>query len=177
MSKLYKLKTCENLIDRYIHEYQGNIEQLEEGVLGLGKILLYGAEGKKTILITEVFINAWTSLHKIRMYNKLPKKYQNQINENTGNKIAAYFNYIGSIELKKQIWYCIPRQGAADKAIEALLTMPEVREELKDINPDKLRTELREYGAWDDEDLEDHETNLARILWIAAGNLFEEEVI
>jgi len=78
--KNYSLKYCENLIDRYINEYEGEILTITEGILGLGQVILYNAEGKKSIVITEYFINSWTSGHKIRRYNKLPKKYKEIIN-------------------------------------------------------------------------------------------------
>ena len=41
--------------------------------------------------------------------------------------------------------------------------------------PENSRRELAEYGAWDDEELADDDQNLHRILWIAAGNIQEEE--
>lgn len=64
--KTYDLKSCEELIDKYVNTYKGECEVIEEGCLGLGK---------KSIVITEIFVNSWTSTHTIRMYNKLPKKY------------------------------------------------------------------------------------------------------
>ncbi len=39
---------------------------------------------------------------------------------------------------------------------------------------DALRAELREYGAWDDDQLADDMVNWERIVWIAAGNIREE---
>jgi len=77
--KTYTLKTCEEVIDTYINKYQGELHQIQEGSLGLGKLILYGAKGKKSIIIEEIFETSWTSTHKIRMYNKLPKKYENLI--------------------------------------------------------------------------------------------------
>lgn len=71
----YTLKSCENLIDKYVNEYKGTATTLREGVLGLGTILLHDAEGKKTVVITERFETAWSSVHTIRRYNKIPKKY------------------------------------------------------------------------------------------------------
>lgn len=68
------LKTAEDIIQQYINK-GGYITTIENGVLGLGKILCFG-EGLKTSLITEYFINSWASGHKIRMYNKTPKKYE-----------------------------------------------------------------------------------------------------
>ena len=41
--------------------------------------------------------------------------------------------------------------------------------------PDTIRAELEEYGAWDDEELADDEWNWKRLLWIAAGNIHDEE--
>ena len=73
--KLYTLKYCEDLISKYINIHKGEAETIKEGSLGLGTILLHGAEGKKSVVIQEVFLNAWSSGHTIKMYNKLPKKY------------------------------------------------------------------------------------------------------
>ena len=77
--KLYSLDACERLIDNYVNNAGGQLTQIEEGTLGLGKLLLHGAIGKKSIIIQEVFLNGWSSGHKIRMFNKLPKKYANAI--------------------------------------------------------------------------------------------------
>ena len=79
MSK-YTLQACEKLISKYVNELNGNCITIAEGSLGLGTVLLYGAAGKKSVLIQEFFISAWSSGHKVRMYNKLPKKYQKLIN-------------------------------------------------------------------------------------------------
>lgn len=44
-----------------------------------------------------------------------------------------------------------------------------------DLDPKILREELAGYGAWDDEELLDHSENIRRIIWIAAGNIKDEE--
>lgn len=77
--KNYSLKSCQSLIDKYVNDYKGEATTLSEGCLGLGTILLHSAIGKKSILITEYFITSWTSGHKVRMYNKLPKKYESAL--------------------------------------------------------------------------------------------------
>ncbi len=71
----YSLKDCENLIEKYVSEFNGESLIVDEGVLGLGTILLHSAKGKKTIIIKEYFVSSWSSGHSIRMYNKIPKKY------------------------------------------------------------------------------------------------------
>jgi len=73
--KNYTIESCENLIETYINEYGGELIQINEGILGLGTILLKNAKGKKTIIIKEYFINSWLSGHSIIKYNKIPKKY------------------------------------------------------------------------------------------------------
>jgi hypothetical protein len=51
---------------------------------------------------------------------------------------------------------------------------PKLREALSQLDPEKVKEELRGYGAWDREELEDHETNLGRIVWIAACGIRED---
>jgi len=77
--KLYDLTTCEKLINNYIEQFNGEYYQIFEGSLGLGKIILYNGKGRKSIIIEEVYLNEWSSAHKIRMYNDLPKKYEKLI--------------------------------------------------------------------------------------------------
>ena len=48
-----------------------------------------------------------------------------------------------------------------------------MQEELDRIPADDLRAELKEYGAWSEEELADHEANLDRILWLACGNILD----
>lgn len=76
---LYSLDVVDALINRYI-EKGGEMITLEEGCLGYGLTVLIG-DGLKTSIITEVYLNEWSSAHKIRMYNKCPKKYQKMIDE------------------------------------------------------------------------------------------------
>jgi len=75
----YTLKSCEELIDKYVNQYNGKLTIIEEGCLGLGLLVLHSAKGKKTIVIREVYVNPWNSTHTIRRYNKIPKKYNNLI--------------------------------------------------------------------------------------------------
>jgi hypothetical protein len=65
--------------------------------------------------------------------------------------------------------------GPCDDDVSALLTMPHISAQLDTIGAHSIREELAEYGAWDDAELADDEENRARIVWIAAGNITEEE--
>lgn len=43
-----------------------------------------------------------------------------------------------------------------------------------EITPEALRSELKEFGAWDSQELDDDSQNWHRLIWIAAGNIKEE---
>lgn len=63
--------------------------------------------------------------------------------------------------------------GPCDADVAALMQEPSISRQLAALDPDDVRAELREYGAWDDEELSDHRYNLARILWIACCDVSE----
>ena len=42
------------------------------------------------------------------------------------------------------------------------------------IDPELIRQELSEYGAWSEEELADDDANWQRILWLGANDISEE---
>ena len=79
--RTFSLKYCEDIIERYLNDYEGEVLTIDEGGVGLGTLLLHSGVGAKTILITEVYLNCWSSTHKVRMYNSIPKKYEKLIQQ------------------------------------------------------------------------------------------------
>lgn len=73
----YDIEVCEELMRKYA-EKDGNILTLEEGCLGLGTVICYGV-GLRTTIIRERYLNQWSSAHTIRMYNRMPMKYEKWI--------------------------------------------------------------------------------------------------
>jgi hypothetical protein len=65
--------------------------------------------------------------------------------------------------------------GSCDADVNLWLKDKYVAKQLSKIDPDILADELMEYGAWDENQLSNHSDNLARILWIACGNIQEEQ--
>lgn len=61
--------------------------------------------------------------------------------------------------------------GRCDGDVLALSMQPNIARQLKKIDPATLRSELKEYGAWDSRELADHDQNLQRLLWLAAGDI------
>ena len=80
--RLYTSTTVQNLVSQYVADERGDGEffQIEEGGLGWGFCILYdGTERLKAYVIEEVYLNMWQSGHKVRAYNKIPKKYKELI--------------------------------------------------------------------------------------------------
>lgn len=66
--------------------------------------------------------------------------------------------------------------GACDNDIAWLLEQrPYIKEQLDKLDPDKLRLELNEFGAWDEQELADHDANLSRILWLACADIVDRQ--
>lgn len=65
-------------------------------------------------------------------------------------------------------------QGQCDDDVAGLLNKPSIRRQMDKLDPKLIREELAEWGAWDDEDLKDHEQNKARMLWLACAGIVEE---
>ena len=84
-------------------------------------------------------------------------------------------NYGNELNITKAQAAIGAHQGQCDDDIAYLRTLPAIKRQLAKLNPDTLRRELKEYGAWDEAELADHDANLSRWLWvtcadIAAGN-------
>ena len=65
--------------------------------------------------------------------------------------------------------------GSCDDDIAALRRVAYVAEQLDKITAEQAVKALRSYGCWDEEELADHDENLLRILWIACGNIADEQ--
>ena len=75
--KLYTCSAIKQLFDKYI-DLGGEITTIDEGCLGYG-ITVMTAEGYKSCVVKEVYLNTQSSAHKIRFYNRLPKKYMEAV--------------------------------------------------------------------------------------------------
>jgi hypothetical protein len=66
--------------------------------------------------------------------------------------------------------------GPCDDDIDALRRVPYIAEQLSALSADVVTDVLREYGAWTAEELADHDVNLSRLLWLACGDIVDNEV-
>lgn len=83
------------------------------------------------------------------------------------------FNHF-SIELTKRDALDMAIPGCDNEPYVRQL-LPKYRRQLEKIGNDKIVAELKEYGAWDDSELEDQEMNMVRILWLAAHDIYDRE--
>ena len=81
----------------------------------------------------------------------------------------------GSIELNitKAQAARAAHMGQCDADVFALSQEPVIRRQLAKLGPDQVRDELREWGAWDEDELEGDAQNLQRLLWLACCDIAE----
>ena len=90
-----------------------------------------------------------------------------------GDEMNAYFDRFTIEMTKKQARAC-SHSGPCDENVKALRTHKKIRFQLARISNEYLKAQLKEYGAWDEEELQDRIDNEERILWIAACDIREE---
>ena len=73
------------------------------------------------------------------------------------------------LELPVEALEACYHQGQCDSDVEYWVDQVSIQ-----VEPSTLAAELKEYGAWDDSQLADHEENKRRILWIAAGDYHDQ---
>jgi len=99
------------------------------------------------------------------------------VNAGTDGKLLWFTSSSGRIELQMTMEQAesASHSGECDDDVQELSKVPAIAEQLAKIDPALLAAELKEYGAWDDEERTDHDQNLQRILWLAAGDITEQE--
>lgn len=92
------------------------------------------------------------------------------------NKLYASLNYF-DLYFTRQDVDSVPLSGQCDDAVKIIAKKPYIERQFANIDNSKLINELKEYGAWDNVELQDKQANIERIIWIACGdikeNLFE----
>lgn len=67
--------------------------------------------------------------------------------------------------------------GACDLDIQALQQDSSISSQLLALDPRLVAAALKEYGAWDSVELSNHSDNLERLLWIACGDLVDQQFL
>ena len=78
--------------------------------------------------------------------------------------------YMLSLSLTKSDIESASHQGDCDADVKALCARKDIASQTDKWDPEKLKRELKEYGAWDEIELSDHDANIRRLVWILAGD-------
>lgn len=86
--------------------------------------------------------------------------------------MEAPFNYITeSLNITKAVANECSRSGNNEYSVNYYMNLPKYRKQLDKLNKESVRAELNDLGAWEDDELENHEDNLQRLFWLACGNI------
>ena len=88
-----------------------------------------------------------------------------------------YYSSCGRIELEIKLLDAETgyHSGACDSDIAYLLTVPYIAAQINAIDPALIAEELKGFGAWDSLELLDQEENKSRLLWIACGDIVDNQ--
>ena len=86
-----------------------------------------------------------------------------------------WFNSFGTINITLDTRDAedLASRGESIGTVKSLRKREAIESQLEQISPDNLRETISEYGAWSKEELQDHDENLNRLLWIAGCDIAE----
>lgn len=80
-------------------------------------------------------------------------------------------NYGNRLNISKKDAEFGDHPGQCDSEIAILRTRPNIKRQLAKLDPEALRKELSDYGAWNEQELADHDKNLTRWLWVSCEDI------
>ena len=88
------------------------------------------------------------------------------------NAIQWSGDYV-SFEITAEDASSMAHQGSCDDDVAAGVRIPYIDAQFNTISPDAIRSELAQYGAWDDAELADDDANQHRFLWCVSCDIRE----
>lgn len=84
------------------------------------------------------------------------------------------FNYItASLNITKAVAEECSQSGNNESSVNYYMNLPKYKRQLSKIDKEQLKTELNDFGVWEDYELENHNDNLQRIFWLSCGNIID----
>lgn len=84
-----------------------------------------------------------------------------------------------NLEMSREDFESGYHSGDCENDVRALMALPHVASQVAEWSHDDMRSNLSEYGAWSDEELDDEDMCRVRTLWLACGDVtdgaFDEE--
>jgi hypothetical protein len=86
--------------------------------------------------------------------------------------MEAPFNYITeSLNITKAVAKECSKSGNNEYSVNYYMNLPKYKKQLDKLNPIEVRAELNDIGAWEDDELNNHNDNLQRLFWLSCGNI------
>jgi len=88
--------------------------------------------------------------------------------------MQAPFNYITeSLNITKAVANECSRSGNNEYSVNYYMNLPKYKKQLLKLDKEQVRQELNDLGAWEDDELKNHEDNLQRLFWLSCGNIMD----
>jgi len=88
--------------------------------------------------------------------------------------MEAPFNYITeSLNITKAVANECSRSGNNEYSVNYYMNLPKYKKQLLKLDKEQVRQELNDLGAWEDDELKNHEDNLQRLFWLSCGNIMD----
>ena len=88
--------------------------------------------------------------------------------------MIAPFNYITeTLNITKSVANECSQSGDNEYSVNYYMNLPKYKKQLLKLDKEQVRKELNDLGAWDDNELENHNDNLQRLFWISCSNIVE----
>ena len=86
--------------------------------------------------------------------------------------MEAPFNYITeSLNITKAVANECSQSGNNEYSVNYYMNLPKYRKQLLKLDKEQVKNELNDLGAWEDDELANHEDNLQRLFWVSCGNI------
>ena len=82
-------------------------------------------------------------------------------------------NYGNDLRITLQDALFCSQSGDMEQNVLMTIKKPYLNKQLEGLNPEKLAKELKDFGAWDNEELKDHQQNIIRWFWSSCCDISE----
>lgn len=84
-----------------------------------------------------------------------------------------YSNYGNDLRItRKDAAFC-SQSGNMEANCKQIMQKAYIKKQLDGLNPENLAKELKEYGEWDSDELQNHEENILRWFWLSCCDISE----
>lgn len=82
-------------------------------------------------------------------------------------------NYGNDLKITLRDAESCSHSGPCDEDVKILMDKPYIKKQLQILDKEQLKKELSEYDAWNEEELNNYDDNLMRLVWISSGDIVE----